>query len=95
VSVAHTGSLEDMIKKRIQEERFDTVVPTRKDPLKKKKGDDNFELSQEKSNEGLGDIYEKVREGFRSHMFFLSFILLLFFFLCCSWRLFVSCMSVI
>jgi U3 small nucleolar RNA-associated protein MPP10 len=78
VSVAHTGSLEDMIKKRIQEERFDTVVPTRKDPLKKKKGDDNFELSQEKSNEGLGDIYEKAREGFTP-----TYVIC-----CCCWRLF-------
>lgn len=61
MSAAHTGSLEDMIKQRIREERFDSVIPKRKEGSMKKNDKDDYELSQEKSKEGLGDIYEKVR----------------------------------
>lgn len=75
MSAVHTGSLEDMIKQRIREERFDSVIPKRRDQMGVKKGNkDDFELSQEKSKEGLGDIYEKVKS-----INFISIDLLFFF----------------
>lgn len=69
VSAVHTGSLEDMIKNRIREERYDSVIPKRKENVGKKDKKDDYELSQERSTEGLGDIYEKVRN---THIIFLS-----------------------
>lgn len=56
--------LEEMIKKRILEERFDDVVPrlTAGEEVlfnRRKGGEELPEVSQEKSHEGLGQVYEK------------------------------------
>ena len=53
-----TTSLEEMIKQRILEERWDSVIPKRA-PRSTTAGEAP-DLSQEKSNVGLGELYEKV-----------------------------------
>mmetsp|Transcript_10952 Transcript_10952/g.23698 ORF Transcript_10952/g.23698 Transcript_10952/m.23698 type:complete len:883 (+) Transcript_10952:124-2772(+) len=60
ITVEHTASIEDMIKKRIIDEDWDDVVP-RELPdvgLGKRKGE-LPEVSQEKSKLGLGELYER------------------------------------
>ena len=54
-----TSSLEEMIIKRIRDERFDDVVPRAREEADLTAADrgDAPELSQEKSRVGLGDIY--------------------------------------
>lgn len=57
-------SLEEMIKQRILEERFDDVVPQEaggEEALlnRRDRGQELPEVSQEKSKEGLGEVYEK------------------------------------
>jgi U3 small nucleolar RNA-associated protein MPP10 len=55
VTQEHTSSIEDMIIKRITEGRFDDVQAP--DPSKAPVKSDDFELSQERSRLGLGEIY--------------------------------------
>ena len=60
ITVEHTQSIEEIIKKRILEEDWDDVVP-RELPdigLGKRKGE-LPEVSQEKSKLGLGELYER------------------------------------
>jgi U3 small nucleolar RNA-associated protein MPP10 len=57
-------TLEEMIKQRIREERFDDVVPRMaagEEALlnRRDKRDELPEVSQEKAQEGLGEVYEK------------------------------------
>ena len=56
VAVERTEALEDMIKRRITEERWDDVVP--KAAPKPLTADETPEVSQEKSTVGLGEVYE-------------------------------------
>jgi hypothetical protein len=60
-AIERTVSLEEIIKKRILEERWDGILP-QKGPQARTIAEDNaVELSQEKNKAGLGELYEKVR----------------------------------
>lgn len=60
VAAERTASLEEMIKERIRNERWDSVIPKRPPRPDLVHSDrDTPELSQEKSSVGLGEIYEK------------------------------------
>lgn len=59
-----SASIEDMIKKRIAEEKWDDVVPADlgDDEVmmnRKGRGEELPEVSQEKAKEGLAEVYEK------------------------------------
>lgn len=56
VSLERTVSLEDMIKQRVLDERWDSVMPKR---APQPTANEAPELSQEKSALGLGEVYEK------------------------------------
>lgn len=56
LTVESNQSLEEIIKKRIIEESWDDVIRMK---IEEKPEKELVELSQEKSKEGLGDIYEK------------------------------------
>ena len=58
VAVERTTSLEDMIKQRILDDRWDSIIPKR--APRSTATSDTPELSHEKSNIGLGELYEKV-----------------------------------
>jgi U3 small nucleolar ribonucleoprotein component len=54
ITLEHTSSIEDMILKRIIDGKYNDVLP----PIKRKeKPEDAPELSQEKDQMGLGEIY--------------------------------------
>eukprot|EP01041_Mallomonas_annulata_P006233 gene6233-12624_t len=58
ITQEHSNSLEDLIRKRIKDDKFDDVVPLRPTQLLEKPDHDGLpELSQEKSKKGLGEIY--------------------------------------
>ena len=54
ITKEHTETLEDLIIRRIKEEKYDDVVPRKVTEITEK---DVFDLSQEKSKIGLGDLY--------------------------------------
>jgi U3 small nucleolar RNA-associated protein MPP10 len=57
-----SASIEDMIKARVAEERWDDVVPKEVGEdalLNRRKKEELPEVSQERSREGLGEVYEK------------------------------------
>ncbi len=56
ITKEYTATLEDLIMTRIKDGRFDDVVP-KQAPRSSSNRNEDFELSQEKSNLGLGDIY--------------------------------------
>ena len=58
VTVERTTSIEDMIKQRVLDERWDSVMPKRA-PVASGGSSEGAELSQEKSTMGLGEVYEK------------------------------------
>ena len=60
-AIERTTSLENIIKQRILDERWDSVIPQRRASPPQKAEDGAPELSQEKSGVGLGELYEKVR----------------------------------
>ena len=61
-TLERTTSLEEVIKQRIRDERWDSIVPRKILQPAKTDADAPPELSQEKSSVGLGELYEKVSE---------------------------------
>jgi U3 small nucleolar RNA-associated protein MPP10 len=57
VTAEKSASLEELIKQRILDEKFDDLVPKNVELPHNKKKQSAPEVSQEKSSEGLGDIY--------------------------------------
>jgi U3 small nucleolar RNA-associated protein MPP10 len=68
LAVQRTESLEDMIKRRVLEDRFDSVMPCMPSHYSKK-SNGTEELSHERSGVGLGEIYEKVKKVFTQRYF--------------------------
>mmetsp|Transcript_12395 Transcript_12395/g.24584 ORF Transcript_12395/g.24584 Transcript_12395/m.24584 type:complete len:666 (+) Transcript_12395:131-2128(+) len=59
ITVEHTESLEDMIKRRILAEDWDDVVPRELPTIDSRERGTAAEVSQEKSKLGLGELYER------------------------------------
>ena len=59
ITVQHTETIEEIIKRRIIKEDWDDVVPRELPSVGRKKREEAPEVSQEKSKIGLGEIYER------------------------------------
>ena len=59
ITIEHTETLEEMIRRRIIDEDWDDVVPRELPDIKGKVNGELPEVSQEKSKLGLGELYER------------------------------------
>mmetsp|Transcript_41934 Transcript_41934/g.58622 ORF Transcript_41934/g.58622 Transcript_41934/m.58622 type:complete len:318 (+) Transcript_41934:174-1127(+) len=59
ITEEHTESLEDIIRRRIRDEAFDDVTPKTVEDMRTRKKVTKEEISTEKSNKSLADLYEE------------------------------------